>query len=135
MAEQRPEIDIDELLRRVADPRGGQWIEKERVEMRHATDEQFERAFRDPTRWSYVVRSPRGDLVAWGKSRSREECLRIGNELAEEWTAEQVEFDDNDRMSFPRYLAGHWRFVLWPPKDKSELNVLNEGAGNAKEDL
>jgi len=53
-----------------------------------------------------MVRSPRGDLVAWGKSRARKECLQIGSEIAEEWAAEQLD---------TWQLDGDWRFLLWPP--------------------
>ena len=88
--------------------------------MRRGTDEQFERVFRDPTRWSYVVRDPLGNLVAWGKSRSRADCLRYGAELAEEYALEQCEPDDNDRVIYPRKLDGHWRFMLWPPQTRGE---------------
>lgn len=101
------ELQIEALLRRVEDPHGS-WSSEEVANMRHATDEQFELVFRDPTRWSYVVRGPRGDLVAWGKGRSRAECLRNGADLAEAWGLEQ--FDDTWR------LDGDWRFMLWPPR-------------------
>jgi hypothetical protein len=107
--------DIETLLRRMADPRGGAWSNDETAEIRRGTDEQFERAFRDPVRWSYVVRVAISLLGA--RAARVRSALRIGAELAEEWLMEQVEFDDNERMYYPRQLRdGHWRFMLWPPK-------------------
>src|SRR5690349_614805 len=57
---------------------------------RQRTDDELANWFRDPTQWSYVLRSPDGEVVADGKAKGREECEEWAIRHAEDYTDENA---------------------------------------------
>jgi hypothetical protein len=49
---------------------------------RMATDAELEGVWRNPQRWSCVVRSPSRETVAWGEAGTMQECLDLVASLA-----------------------------------------------------
>jgi len=75
------------------------------------TDEEAQEQLRDPMRWSYIVRNPKGMVCAFGRGKTPRACERwaIRNAVAhaeELWIHEEC------------WFLGGWRFVLWPPSEK-----------------
>ena len=102
---------------------------------RSCTDAELETWFRDPSQWSYVLRTPDGEVVADGADSTREECEEWAVRHAEEHTAENTWIVISEGVKIPSFdtleeyrtsdfeldyrwnwsLLGKWRFVLWPP--------------------
>ena len=75
---------------------------------RMASDDELKAAYRQPDRWSYVVRDPTGAVpIKWGAD-TQEACL---NKVIDQ-VADHV-FDEC-LLGGEVWLKG-WRFLLWPP--------------------
>ena len=74
-----------------------------------ASDDDLAAAFRDPNKWSYVVRDPVGRIAVYGKADTRIEC--------EHWALSNAEdYVIDSGMTYSELgLDGNWHFVLWPP--------------------
>jgi hypothetical protein len=109
---------------------------------RQCTDDELARWFREPARYSYVLRAPNGEIVADGKAKTREECEEWAIRHAEEHVEENAMIVISEGVNVPsfatyeeaeasdfkldhrwdRSLLGEWRFVLWLPNGKGEDN-------------
>jgi hypothetical protein len=106
---------------------------------RKCTDDELETWFGDPTQYSYVLRAPNGEIVAHGNSSTRDECEEGAIRHAEEHVEENAMILISEGVNVPSFatyeehqasgfeldhrwdwsLLGEWRFVLWPPNDRS----------------
>jgi hypothetical protein len=104
---------------------------------RQCTNDELATWFCDPAQWSYVLRTPNGEVVADGKAKTREECEEWAVRHAEEHTEENAMIVVSEGVKGPSFatleehlasdfeldhrwdwsLLGDWRFVLWTPKD------------------
>ena len=75
-----------------------------------ASDDDLAAAFRDPSKWSYVVRDPVGRIAVYGKADTRVECEHRAVSNAKDYVI------DSGMTYLELDLDGDWRFVLWPPE-------------------
>jgi hypothetical protein len=92
-----------------------------------AKDEEIEATIRDLFFWSYIVRSPLGNVCTVGRG-SRWDCIRSAFKFADEYATEEFaqledEHDEN------RALNGAWRLVLWPPRLDSDPPFWGASSG------
>ena len=93
------------LLRRIAE---GEDIEAaDQAIERMATDDEIKATYRDPARWSYVVRDPTGAIVGEAAFDTQEACLHDALDAV----AVAMSEDFLDKLA-----TYGWRFLLWPPE-------------------
>jgi hypothetical protein len=86
--------------------------EMEMLFRENATNEEIEAKVSSPRYWTYIVRHPNGFVVCHGRGRSRQTCERNAVRLAGRF-AEELFWADERRP------LGRWRFVLWPPRQRT----------------
>jgi hypothetical protein len=83
---------------------------------RMATDDEIKALYRNPKRWSYVVRRPDGSVGPWGEDDTQQACLDIAVEHVARSSAEAFTFDENRHETWGRGDR-KWDFLLWPPDE------------------
>ena len=58
------------------------------VSRRDITDAELRELLTHPRRWSYAVRDQHGDVVAWGRGKTRAECENVAIENAAAYARE-----------------------------------------------
>jgi hypothetical protein len=81
---------------------------------RDATDAELEAVLRHPRYWSNVVRFSAGDVVCWGRDKTRRNCER-GAEINACELASELCWDEDDWRT--RQHLREARFLIWPPLD------------------
>jgi hypothetical protein len=110
---------------------------------RQCTNDELATWFRDPARYSYVLRAPNGEIVAYGKANTRDECEEWAIRHAEEYAEENAMIVISEGVKIPSFatyeqfeasgfeldhrwdwdLLGEWHFVLWKKgEDNSRRN-------------
>lgn len=78
---------------------------------RMSTDAEVEAAYRQPGRWSYVVRDPDGAIPISGEEDTQQACLNRALDQVVDHASEACTFGEEIT------LVG-WRFLLWPPEKR-----------------
>jgi hypothetical protein len=72
---------------------------------RQRTNDELATWFRDAAQWSYVVRTPNGEVVADGKAKTREECEEWAVRHAEEYVKENAMIVISEDVHVPSFAT------------------------------